>query len=33
MGAISVLAKKRQLWFISLGLGAAGVYFMAMGLL
>ena len=33
MGAISVLAKKQQLWFISLGLGAAGVYFMAMGLL
>jgi len=33
MGAISVLAKKQQLWFISLGLGAAGLYFMGVGLL
>jgi hypothetical protein len=33
MGAIAVLAKKPPLWWISLGLGAGGVYFLIIGLL
>ncbi|MGE5187175.1 MAG: DUF4337 domain-containing protein [Acidobacteriota bacterium] len=33
MGAISVLAKKPPLWFLSLGLGAAGLVFLVQGLL
>ncbi len=33
MGAISVLAKRPPLWFISLGLGAAGIVFLVQGLL
>jgi hypothetical protein len=33
MGAIAVLAKKPPLWWISLGLGAGGLYFLIIGLL
>ncbi len=33
MGAISVLARRPKLWFISLGLGAAGLVFLIQGLL
>jgi hypothetical protein len=33
MGAISVLARRPKLWFVSLGLGAAGLVFLVQGLL
>jgi hypothetical protein len=32
LGAISVLAKRPKLWYVSLGLGAAGVVFLVQGL-
>jgi hypothetical protein len=33
MGAIAVLAKRPKLWFVSLGLGAAGLVFLGQGLI
>jgi hypothetical protein len=33
MGAISVLARRPKLWWVSLGLGAAGLVFLIQGLL
>jgi hypothetical protein len=31
VGAVSVLAKRRRFWLVSLGFGAVGLYFMVMG--